>query len=69
MDQTPGYGVITSSGGMTTPSTSVAGMPGYVAPPPGLTSPDFSSWSMPPPEAQLCKAYLTSGGPYKLGLL
>ena len=42
-----------SSGGMTTPSTSVAGMAGYVAPPPGLTPPDFSSWSLPPPEAPL----------------
>ena len=42
-----------SSGGITTPSTSVAGMPGYVVPPPGLTPPDFSSWSLPPPEAPL----------------
>ena len=50
VEQTPGYGVITSSRGMTTPSTSVAGMPGYVAPLPGLTPPDFSSWSLPPPE-------------------
>ena len=25
-------------------------MPGYVAPPPGLTPPDFSIWSIPPPE-------------------
>ena len=53
VEQTPGYGVTASSGGMTTPSTSVAGMPGYVAPPPGLTPPDFSSWSLPPPEAPL----------------
>ena len=53
VEQTPGYGVTTSSGGMTTPSTSVAGMPGYVVPPPGLTPPDFSSWSLPPPEAPL----------------
>ena len=51
MEQTPGYGVTASSGGMTTPSTSVAGMAGYVAPPPGLTPPDFSSWSLPPLEA------------------
>ena len=50
VEQTPGYGVTASSGGMTTPSTTVAGMPGYVAPPPGLTPPDFSSWSLPPPE-------------------
>ena len=53
VEQTPGYGVTTSSGGMTTPSTSIAGMPGYVAPPLGLTPPDFSSWSLPPPEAPL----------------
>ena len=76
MEQTPGYGVTTSSGGMTTPSTSVAGMPGYVVPLPGLTPQDFSSWSLPPPEApypgdypQLCKAYLALGGPCRLGLL
>ena len=50
VEQTPGHGVTTSSGGMTTPSTSVAGMPGYVVPPLGLTPPDFSSWSLPPPE-------------------
>ena len=52
-EQTPGYGVTVSSGGMTTPSTSVAAMPGYVTPLPGLTPPDFSSWSLPPPEAPL----------------
>ena len=51
VEQTPGYGVTASSGGMTTPSTTVAGMSGYVAPPPGLTPPDFSSWRLPPPEA------------------
>ena len=53
VEQTPRYGVTASSGGMTTPSTSVAGMPGYVVPPLGLTPPDFSSWSLPPPEASL----------------
>ena len=53
MEQTPGYGVTASSGGMTTPSTTAAGMPGYVAPPPGLTPPDFSSWSLSPPEVPL----------------
>ena len=53
MEQTPGYGVTTSSGGMTTPSTSVVGMPGYVAPLLGLTPPDFSIWSLPPSEAPL----------------
>ena len=50
VEQTPGCGVAASSGGMTTPSTTTAGMPGYVAPPPGLTLPDFSNWSLPPPE-------------------
>ena len=53
VEQTPGCGVTASSGGMTTPSTSIAGMPGYVVPLPGLTPPDFSSWSLPPPEAPL----------------
>ena len=53
VEQTPGYGVTASSGGMTTPSTSVAGVPGYVVPPLGITPPDFSSWSLPPPEAPL----------------
>ena len=50
VEQTPGCGVAVSSGGMTTPSTTTTGMPGYVAPPPGLTLPDFSNWSLPPPE-------------------
>ena len=51
VEQTPGYGVTASSGGMTTPSTTVTGMSGYVAPPLGLTPPDFSSWRLSPPEA------------------
>ena len=55
VEQTPGYGVTSFSGGVTTPSTSIGGMPGYVAPPPGLTPPDFSIWSMPPLEASLPK--------------
>ena len=50
MEQIPGYGVAASSGGTTTPSTTTMGMPGYVRPPPGLTLPDFSNWSLPPPE-------------------
>ena len=33
VDQSPGYGVTASSGGMTTPSTTAAGMSGYVPPP------------------------------------
>ena len=70
VEQTQGYEVTASSGGMTTPSTTVAGMSGYVAPPPGLTLPDFSSWRLLPPEAphlgdypQLHQAYLGSGDP------
>ena len=50
VEQIPGYGVAASSGGMTTPSTTTAEMPGYVMPPLGLTLPDFSNWSLPPPE-------------------
>ena len=50
VEQTPGCGVAASSGCITTPSTTTAEMPGYVAPLPGLTFPDFSNWSLPPPE-------------------
>ena len=50
VEQIPGHGVAASSGGTTTPSTTTMGMPGYVMPPPGLTLPDFSNWSLPPPE-------------------
>ena len=51
VQQAPGYGVTSSSRGVTGPSTSMGGMTGYVAPPPGLTPPDFSIWSIPPQEA------------------
>ena len=37
LEQTPGYGTAASSAGVTTPSTSVGGMPGLVPPPPGLS--------------------------------
>ena len=60
VEQTPGYGVTSSSGGVTTPSTFMGGMPGYVAPPPGLTPPDYSIWSMPPQEASLPEGLLGS---------
>ena len=50
-EQAPGYGLTSSSGGVINPCTSMGGMPGYVAPPPGLTPPDFSTWSIPPQEA------------------
>ena len=51
VQQGPGYGVTFSSRGVTDPSTSMGGMPGYMVPPPGLTPPDFSIWSIPPQEA------------------
>ena len=70
VEQIQGYGVTASSGGITTPSTTVAGMSGYVPPPPGLPLPDFSSWRLLPPEAphlgdclQLHQAYLGLGDP------
>ena len=53
VEQTPGYGLTSSSGGVTHPSTSMGGMPGYMVPPPGLIPPDYSIWSMPPWEASL----------------
>ena len=45
MEQTPVYGAIRSSYGVTAPSTSWGGMSGYVLPPPGQ-----SIWNMPPLE-------------------
>ena len=50
VQQTQGYGVTSTSRGVTDLSTPMGGMPGYVVPPPGLTPPDFSIWSIPPPE-------------------
>ena len=46
----PDCSVTSTSGGVTDLSTPMGGMPGYVVPPPGLTPPDFSIWSIPPPE-------------------
>ena len=53
----PGCGVIVSSGGMTASSTTAAGMPGYLPPPPGLPLIDFSKWRLLLPEVP------ASGGP------
>ena len=53
VQQTQGYGVTSTSGGVTNLSTPMRGMPGYVAPPPGLTPPDFSICSIPPLEVPL----------------
>ena len=50
VQQAQGYGVTSTSRGVTDPSTPMGGMPGYMAPSPGLTPPDFSIWSIPPPE-------------------
>ena len=47
VQQTQGYGVTSTSRGVTDPSTPMGGMPGYVVPPQGLTPPDFSIWSIP----------------------
>ena len=51
VDQSPRYGVTASSGGMTSPGTTAAGMPGYAPPLPGLPQIDFSNWRLLPPEA------------------
>ena len=45
MEQTPGYGVTSSSGGVTALSTAWGGMSGYMPPLPGI-----SIWNMPPLE-------------------
>ena len=60
VQQTQGYGVTSTSRGATDLSTPMGGMPGYVAPPPGLTPPDFSIWSIPPPEVPLPPGLPTS---------
>ena len=60
VQQTQGYEVTSTSGGVTNLSTPMGGMPGYVAPPPGLTPPDFSIWSIPPPEVPLPPGLPTS---------
>ena len=53
VQQAQGYGVTSTSGGVTNLSTPMGSMPGYVVPPPGLTPPDFSIWSIPPQEVPL----------------
>ena len=60
VDQSPGYGATASSGGMTAPSTTAAGMSGYVPPPPGLPLIDFSNWRLPPPEAPASRGLPTA---------
>ena len=60
VDQLPGYGATASSGGTTAPSTTAAGMSGYVPPPPGLPLIDFSNWRLPPPEAPASRGLPTA---------
>ena len=47
MEQTPGYGMTASSGGVTTLSTSLGGMSGLVPPPPGISIWDPFQWKAP----------------------
>ena len=47
MERTPGYGMTVSSGGVTTPSTSLGGMTGLVPPPPGISIWDTFPWKTP----------------------
>ena len=58
VDQSPGYGA--PSGGMTTPSTTAAGMSGYVPPPTGLPPIDFSNWRLLSPEAPASRGLPTA---------
>ena len=45
---------------MTSPSTTAAGMSGYVPPPLGLTPIDFSNWGLPPPETPASRGLPTA---------
>ena len=56
----PGCGVTASSGGMTAPSTTAAGMSRYVPPPPGLPPIDFSKWRLLPPVAPASRGLPTA---------
>ena len=55
MEQTLGYGTTTSSSGVTTPSTSLGGMSGYMSPLPGI-----SIWNMRPLEDSIPKGPVTT---------
>ena len=50
MEWTPVYGMTASSGGVTTPSTSLGGMSSLVPPPPGISIWDTSPWEAPIPQ-------------------
>ena len=49
-EQTPVYRMTASSGGVTTPSTSLGGMSRLVPPPPGISIWDTSPWETPIPQ-------------------
>ena len=49
-ERTPGYRMTASSGGVTTPSTSLGGISGLVPPPPGISMWDTSPWEAPKPQ-------------------
>ena len=53
MEWTPGYRTMASSGGVTTPSTSLGGMSRLVPPPPGISIWDMSPWEAPIPQQQV----------------
>ena len=61
---TPDYRMTASSGGMTTPSTSLGGMSGLVPPPPGISIWDTSPWEAPIPQQPVTTHHtdLPSGG-------
>ena len=50
MERTPVYGVTASSSGVTTVSTSLGGMSGFVPPPPGISNWDTSPWKASIPQ-------------------
>ena len=50
MEWTAGYGMTASSGGVTTPSTSLGGMSRLVPPPPGISIWDTFPWKAPIPK-------------------
>ena len=59
-EESPGYRATASSGGMTAPSTTAAGMSGYVPAPPGLPLIDFSNWRLPPPDVPTSRGLPTA---------
>ena len=60
VEESPGYRVTASSGGMTAPSTTAAEMSRYVPPPPHLPPIDFSKWRLLHPEAPASRGLTTA---------